>query len=69
MVIFLISRYELDPTYYILKLLAAVGIVRDLRTPPLERLKTKLIDKEQNYNNTSKTTTERAAPLASDRGS
>lgn len=37
--------YEIDITYYILKGLSAVGIVWDLRTPPLELLESKRIAK------------------------
>jgi len=36
--------WEWDPTYYILKLFSGLGIVWDLRLPPLETLESKRID-------------------------
>lgn len=39
--------WEIDVTYYVLKLLAAVGLVWELKEPPMERLERERIDRRQ----------------------
>jgi stearoyl-CoA desaturase (delta-9 desaturase) len=39
--------WEIDITYYVLRLMAAVGLVWDLKEPPMERLEGERIDRRR----------------------